>query len=166
MSRTIKLGFDSASIMRALKELEGYQLWLREKADALAIELTTRGLDYVAMRFESAYYKGPRDDVSYDVEDRGNGVYAIVVNGETAVIIEFGAGVTRGYGHPQAAEFGFGPGTYPGQTHAMDPNGWYLPRSAGGGHTDGNPPSMSMYNTAKTLRDELADIARGVFEDR
>ena len=166
MSRTIKLGFDSASIAKALAELQGYQLWLREKAEALAFELTARGLDISAMSFEHAQYDGPRDDIVYDVEDRGDGVFAIIVDGETAIILEFGAGVKYGYGHPQANEFGFGPGTYPGQTHAMDPNGWYLPRSAGGGHTDGNPPSMSMYNTAKTLRDELADIARGVFEDR
>lgn len=163
MSRTITLGFDAAANARALRELEEYQRWVREKADALAIELIGRGLDYAAMSFESAFYVGPRDDVTYDAEDRGNGVYAIIVGGETAVIIEFGAGVTRGYGHPQAEEFGFGPGTYPGQTHAMDPKGWYLPRSKGGGHTDGNPPSKSMYNTAKRLREELADVAREVF---
>ena len=163
MSKTIKLGFDSAINAKALQELQGYQLWLREKADKLAVELTLRGLDYAAISFEGAYYKGPRDDIRYDVEDRGDGVYAIIVDGTTAVIIEFGAGVTRGYGHPQADEFGFGPGTFPGQTHAMDPNGWYLPKSAGGGHTDGNPPSRSMYDTAKNLRAELADIAREVF---
>jgi len=163
VSRTIKLGLDSTSVSKALAELQGYQLWLREKAQKLAFELTARGLDDAAIHFESAYYKGPRDDVVYDAEDRGNGVYAIIVDGVTAVIIEFGAGVTRGYGHPQADEFGFGPGTFPGQTHAMDPNGWYLPKSKGGGHTDGNPPSRAMYNAANTLRRELANIAREVF---
>jgi hypothetical protein len=112
----------------------------------------------------TAEYKGPRDDITYDIEDRGDGVYAIIVNGVTAVIIEFGAGVTRGYGHPQADEFGFGPGTFPGQTHAMDPNGWYLPKSKGGGHTDGNPPSKTMYNEAKKLREQLAEIAMEVFK--
>lgn len=164
MSKTIKLGFDSASIAKALQELQGYQLWLREKTEALAFELTARGLDISAMSFERAQYDGPRDDIVYDVEDRGDGVFAIIVDGETAIILEFGAGVKYGYGHPQANEFGFGPGTYPGQTHAMDPKGWWLPKSAGGGHTYGNRPSMSMYNTAKTLREQLAEIAREVFK--
>ena len=164
MSKTIKLGFDSASVSKALAELQGYQLWLREKAEALAFELTARGLDDVAIGFERAYYVGPRDDIICDVEDRGDGVYAIVVNGVTAVIIEFGAGVTRGGGHELAGKFGFGPGTFPGQTHAMDPNGWYLPKSKGGGHTDGNPPSRTMFQEAKDLREQLADIAREVFK--
>ncbi len=163
MSKTITLGFDSASIANALRELQAYQLWLREKAEKLAVELTLRGFDVAAISFQQAQYDGPRNDIVYDVEDRGDGVYAIVVSGETAVIIEFGAGVTHGYGHPQAEEFGVGPGTYPWQTHAMDPKGWYLPKSAGGGHTYGNPPSRSMYDTAKYLHEELASIAREVF---
>jgi len=165
MSKTIKLGFDSASVAKALRELQEYQDWLRDKANDLIAELIGRGLDDVSVSFMTAEYKGPRDDITYDIEDRGDGVYAIIVNGVTAVIIEFGAGVTRGYGHPQADEFGFGPGTFPGQTHAMDPNGWYLPKSKGGGHTDGNPPSKTMYNEAKKLREQLAEIAREVFKD-
>jgi len=164
MSKTIKLGFDSASVAKALRELQEYQDWLRDKANDLIAELIGRGLDDVSVSFMTAEYKGPRDDITYDIEDRGDGVYAIIVNGVTAVIIEFGAGVTRGYGHPQADEFGFGPGTFPGQTHAMDPNGWYLPKSKGGGHTDGNPPSKTMYNEAKKLREQLAEIAMEVFK--
>ena len=164
MSKTIKLGFDSASVAKALRELQEYQEWLRDKANDLIAELIGRGLDDVSVSFMAAEYKGPRDDITYDIEDRGDGVYAIIVNGVTAVIIEFGAGVTRGYGHPQADEFGFGPGTFPGQTHAMDPKGWYLPKSKGGGHTDGNPPSKTMYNEAKKLREQLAEIAREVFK--
>ena len=165
MSKTIQLGFDSASATKALRELQEYQSWLRYKAGKFAHELAARGADDALVTFLTADYKGPRDDIKVDVDDRGDGVYAIVVNGVTAVIIEFGAGVARGGGHELAGKFGFGPGTFPGQTHAMDPNGWYLPKSKGGGHTDGNPPSRAMYNAANTLRRELANIAREVFKD-
>lgn len=165
MSKTIKLGFDSASIANALMELQAYQLCLLDKAEKLAIELTMRGFDKASVKFTGAKYDGPRSDIKYDVEDRGDGVYAIVISGTTAVIIEFGAGVTYGYGHPQADEFGMGPGTFPdAKGHWDDPNGWYLPKSAGGGHTMGNPPSRAMYDTSQELRNELAAIAREVFE--
>lgn len=176
MSRTIKLGFDSASVSKALAELQGYQLWLREKATALAFELTAMGLDLAAMSFESAEYDGPRGDVVYDAEDRGNGVFAIIVDGETAVILEFGSGVKYGGGHPLADKVtpNMGPGTHPNKHYSRNSRGelvanwendrgWYLPKEAGGGHTFGNPPSMTMFNTADYMRKMLSQVAKDVF---
>ena len=166
--RVIKLSlFNPSANDKAVRELQDYAKWLETKGEELSQELTARGWDVATTWYGeviSQYYKGPIDGVGVDVEDRGNGKYAIVAHGEVYVILEFGAGVTYGFvPHPQADEFGFGPTTYPGQTHAADPKGWYLPKSAGGGHTYGNPPSMAMYEASKTLRDELVEIAREVF---
>lgn len=83
------------------------------------------------------------------------------------LFIEFGSGDTYGHGHPQNAEFGMGPGTYSegpnGKGHWKDPNGWWIPKSAGGGHTYGNPPAMVMYRTARELEREIQTIAEEVF---
>ena len=162
MSKTIKMTLDPNSIANAIKELRDYQSWLHKKANELAKRLADMGSVNVSLGYSRAIYTGPKD-TEVTVEDRGNNTYAIVASGETVLILEFGAGVTYGDGHPQAAEFGYGPGTYPGQTHAMDPRGWYLPKEKGGGHTFGNAPSMTMYQTAKELREDLERIAREVF---
>lgn len=127
----------------------------------LCRRLAQYGLVLAEASFAGAAYDGPKD-VSVEVEETENG-YKIVASGTTVLLVEFGAGVTLGYGHPLASQFGYGPGTYPGQRHAMSGNGWYLPKSKGGGHTYGNPPSMTMYNTARDIRREIESIAREVF---
>ena len=164
-NRVIKLSLFNSSVNdKAVRELQDYAKWLETKKEELLQELVVRGWKIAGEHFDTAFYKGPNDDLYIDVEERGDGKYAIVAHGETAILIEFGAGITYyGSGHPQADEFGFGPGTYPGQTHALTGKGWYLPKSAGGGHTYGNPPAKGMYEASKSLREELVEIARRVF---
>lgn len=154
---------DPKSVQNAIERVETYRKGLRVKAE----EISRRLAEYGAMLAENAYdgtpYTGDRN-VYVTVEDRPNG-YAIVADGETVLFLEFGAGITMGYGHPQAAEFGMGPGTYPippGKGHWNDPKGWWTPQ---GEHTYGNPPSMAMYNAAKELRKQAAKIAQEVFAE-
>ena len=163
MSKTIHVDvFDPASIDSAINELREYAKWVKAKANELVKRLADMGAVLAAIEFSRVPYHGAKD-VEVDVEARGPNTYAIVASGETVLILEFGAGVTYGYGHPQADEFGYGPTTYPGQKHAADPNGWWIPKDAGGGHTYGNPPAMAMYRTDKELRDRLLEVAREVF---
>lgn len=115
-----------------------------------------------SLGFSRTFYTGP-SDISVEVEDRGNNTYAIVAGGETVLFAEFGTGITMGYGHPLAGQFGMGPGTYPGKGHWSDPNGWYLPKEKGGGHTYGNPPSCAMYDAAQNVKAEVERVAREVF---
>ena len=153
------------SISDIIKGLEDYKNGLKAKADALAKALADAGCNAVKVSYAGAHYTGPRDE-NVTVEPRGEGKYAIVASGETVLFVEFGAGVYLGGGHPQADEFGYGPTTYPGQVHAADPNGWYLPKSAmgkSGIHTYGNAPSAAMYNTAKSLRAMVEQAAKAVF---
>ena len=80
------------------------------------------------------------------------------------LFVEFGSGIKYGSGHPENAEYGMGPGTYPnGKGHWDDPHGWYLPKDKGGGHTYGNPPTMAMYDARKTIEQDLVRIVREVF---
>lgn len=163
--RVIRLSlFDPIVNDIARVKLENYaNFTLEEKGKELAERLADIGLQDVICQFEETPYVGPIEG-DIDVVERGEGKYAIVANGEVYVILEFGAGVTYEFvPHPKASEFGFGAGTYPGQTHAKDPKGWYLPKEKGGEHTYGNPPSRAMYDSATKLRDDLVRIAREVF---
>ena len=164
MSRTITIDiFNPASVDAAVKEIRDYSKWVQKKTKELSKRLAAIGVTLAAIEYSRVPYHGLKDvNLSIEIGAKPN-QYDIVAAGETVLILEFGAGVTYGYGHPQPSVEGtpMGPGTYPSEKgHWDDPKGWYIP---GGEHTYGNPPSMAMYLTAKELRNQLEDIAREVF---
>ena len=173
----IKCSLAPSSIDAAIKQLEDYANSLEGKARVLCERLTEMGATSAKLSFSRLYYeyKGPID-ISVSVEDRGNNQYAIVANGETVLVAEFGAGLI-GYGHPNPVVDGhqMGPGTHPDKHYSRNSEGefvenwrndrgWYLPKAKGGGHSFGNPPTMAMYNTGKELKAELLRVAREVFK--
>lgn len=163
MSRKrIVVPLSESGIQKIQDELVVYRKWQEEKARELAERLASLGATVASIRFFRAVYTGQKD-VDVTVEELPNG-YKVKADGESVLFIEFGSGVTYGYGHPEAGEFGMGPGTYPdGKGHWDDPKGWYLPKSAGGGHTFGNPPAMPMYEARKAIEQELPRIVKEVF---
>lgn len=163
MSRKrIVVPLSESGIQKIQDELSVYRKWQEEKARELAERLASLGATVASIRFSRAVYTGQKD-VDVSVEELPNG-YKVKADGESVLFIEFGSGVTYGYGHPEAGEFGMGPGTYPdGKGHWDDPKGWYLPKSAGGGHTFGNPPAMPMYEARKAIEQELPRIVKEVF---
>ena len=163
MSRKkIVVPLSESGIQKIQDELMVYRKWQEEKARELAERLATLGATVASIRFSRAVYTGKKD-VEVTVEALPNG-YKVKADGESVLFIEFGSGVTYGYGHPEAGEFGMGPGTYPdGKGHWDDPKGWYLPKSAGGGHTFGNPPAMPMYEARKAIEQERPSIVKEVF---
>lgn len=163
MSRKrIVVPLSESGIQKIQDELVVYRKWQEEKARELAERLASLGATVASIRFSRAVYTGEKD-VEVSVEGLPNG-YKVKADGESVLFIEFGSGVTYGYGHPEAGEFGMGPGTYPdGKGHWDDPKGWYLPKSAGGGHTFGNPPAMPMYEARKAIEQELPRIVKEVF---
>lgn len=163
MSRKkIVVPLSESGIQKIQDELTVYRKWQEEKARELAERLAALGATVASIRFSRAVYTGKKD-VEVTVEALPNG-YKVKADGESVLFIEFGSGVTYGYGHPEAGEFCMGPGTYPdGKGHWDDPKGWYLPKSAGGGHTFGNPPAMPMYEARKAIEQELPRIVKEVF---
>lgn len=163
MSRKrIVVPLSESGIQKIQDELTVYRKWQEEKARELAERLASLGATVASIRLSRAVYTGKKD-VDVTVEELPNG-YKVKADGESVLFIEFGSGVTYGYGHPEAGEFGMGPGTYPdGKGHWDDPKGWYLPKSAGGGHTFGNPPAMPMYEARKAIEQELPGIVKEVF---
>lgn len=160
--KKIVVPLSESGIQKIQDELTVYRKWQEEKARELAERLATLGATVASIRFSRAVYTGKKD-IDVTVEALPNG-YKVKADGESVLFIEFGSGVTYGYGHPEAGEFGMGPGTYPdGKGHWDDPKGWYLPKSAGGGHTFGNPPAMPMYEARKAIEQDLPRIVKEVF---
>ena len=162
MSSKIRVPLSVSGIEKMQKELTEYRKWQEEKAKELTRRMAELGATVASLRFARAFYDG-MSDANVSVEAIPNG-YRVNADGESVLFIEFGSGITYGAGHPEAAEFGMGPGTYPdGKGHWDDPNGWWIPKEAGGGHTYGNPPAMAMYEARKTIEQELPRIVEEVF---
>ena len=162
MSRTINVDLDPASINAAIVQIRNYQEWIAKKADELTRRLAEIGADEARVGFTGAMYDGD-NDTTVTVEPNGDNGYSIIASGTAVLFIEFGSGITYGYGHPDPEVEGaqMGPGTYPSDKgHWNDPNGWYYAHDK---HTYGNPPSMTMYNTANDMRDKVQEVAREVF---
>lgn len=159
----ISMTLSVSSIDKAIKQIEDYKNRLSDKAKRLCERLAYQGAVRVSLGFASAIYTGAKDfNVTVEETDKG---YRILADGETALILEFGAGARYGYGNPLADENGMGPGTYPdAKGHWNDPRGWWIPKDRGGGHTYGNPPAMPMYKASREMRENVEKVAREVFK--
>lgn len=159
MARKIEIELSNKSINAAMKELRRYSAWVTQKEAELRSRLAMLGATVASIQFSRAIYNGS-NDVSVRVDNTGS-VAVIYAEGETVAFIEFGAGATYGYGHPQAGEFGVGPGTYPdGKGHWDNPKGWWY---GSGQHTYGNHPAAAMYAAVKEITEKVTEIATEVF---
>lgn len=160
--KKVTVDLSTSGIERLQKAVREYKQWQKEKTDELTRRLAMLGATTASLRFSRAIYTGPKDAV-ITVEEIDNG-YVVKAEGECVLFVEFGSGIKYGSGHPENAEYGMGPGTYPnGKGHWDDSRGWYLPKDKGGGHTYGNPPTMAMYDARKTIEQDLVRIVREVF---
>ena len=162
--KKLTVNLTEQGIDKLIRELDKYERWIEKKTQELVERLAEEGAQIARFGFDIAVYDGVKDvDVRW--ESRGENTAAVIATGNAVLFIEFGSGVTLGYGHPEPE--GYGPGTYPGKGHWDDPNGWYLPKSVqaetGIKRSFGNPPAMAMYNARKELEQRLKEIAQEVF---
>ena len=159
MGKTIHVDLSEKGVASAIKELRAYQKWVETKSKELRLRLAQLGATVASIQFSRAIYNGT-NDVTVRVDDTGS-VAVIYAEGESVAFIEFGSGAKYGYGHPQATEFGVGPGTYPdGKGHWDDPNGWWYGH---GQHSYGNPPAQAMYGAVQMITEQVTKIAKEVF---
>ena len=159
--------FDVRSIDRAIKQLEDYSKGLNEKAKRLCERLADMGAWYAEWNFSNvAWTYSGTVDYAITVDRISDSQYIVKAGGEGVLFLEFGAGITLGYGPPLDELLGMGPGTYPNaKGHWDDPNGWWYKDEDGTKHkTFGNAPGMPMYNAAQDLRKEILKVAREVFQ--
>lgn len=155
----------SSNIDAVIKQLRQYRDHLDEKRRRFMERLADLGVATADLKFRTADYDGEKD-VSVTgpvwVDDK---TLRVAASGSSVLFIEFGSGLIGG-GHPQSAEFGYGPGTYSdneslgGKHHWDDPKGWYYEH---GKKSHGNPPARAMYEAGKQMRENIAKIAREVY---
>ena len=159
MANRIEVELTERSIDNAIRELRMYKAWMGQKEAELRQRLAALGATVASIQFSRAIYNGT-NDVSVRVDDTGS-VAVIYAEGAAVAFIEFGSGAKYGYGHPQAGEFGTGPGTYPeGKGNWDNPKGWWY---GNGQHSYGNPPAMAMYAAVQRMTEQITTIAREVF---
>lgn len=76
-NKVIKVQLTEQSIDNAIKELEDYKKWLKEKTQEFVKALADEGMQISRAKFRSATYDGT-NDVSVSVESRGENKAAVV----------------------------------------------------------------------------------------
>lgn len=170
--------FSLSSIDKAIQEIEKYQKRVETAGKRIVEQLANMGFEAVYTVLSNHVWSGETLD-SLTVTIRGNKA-TISAESEALLFIEFGAGIHYAFengGHPLADRLGFGPGTYPGQTHAYDPGGWWFPTDdprlavvydksgRGWAHSYGIPPYKPFYSTSVMLREVMLDVAKGAFAE-
>lgn len=170
--KVIRFGLSVREIDRAIRELEQYKQDIIRKTDLLRERVAERLAELSRNGFAGAVVddllKGGQRTAQVDVSiDQRDNVTLVIARGEDAVWVEFGAGVhyngSAGTSpHPKGSELGFTIGGYGKGMGKKDVWGFYEDGELR--LTHGAPATMPMYNAAKTVCDEIAEIAREVFQ--
>lgn len=170
--KVIRFGLSAREIDRAIRELEQYKQDIIRKTDLLRARVAERLAELSRDGFAGAVVddllKGGQRTAQVDVSiDQRDNVTLVIARGEDAVWVEFGAGVhyngSAGTSpHPKGSELGFTIGGYGKGMGKKDVWGFYEDGELR--LTHGAPATMPMYNAAKTVCDEIAEIAREVFQ--
>lgn len=174
MKRKFVIGIDGSGAEKAIRGIRTFRTWLEKKTALLVDGAAKLGMEVASVSYQAADYTGPKR-FHVDVRDDGERIKAVVATGQSVLFLEFGAGVTYGYGHPEAGTHDMGPGTWPYPHYQTingeqvqnwkSPYGWYLPDALGGEHTYGNAPSMGMYQARKEITEKLSELVAEVFRD-
>lgn len=184
MATVISGSLSVAGIRSIQKQLKQYKKRLIEKCQVFVEQLALRGIavgEANLGQFEKFI------TFSVETEQHGDGVKAIMYatnsgiihsqwlnldeNGNTIVreedvspilMAEFGSGLRAN--NVTARKFGMGTGTFPHQTHAEDPEGWwYMTLDGEWHHSYGVTPTMPMAKAQIEMLDQIDTVAKEVF---
>lgn len=162
----VKFNLSQKSIQSAIKQVEAYKKSLTVKCQLLVRLLSEDGYSVAKSILEQHNFTGQTLS-SIRIEDWTSDKIrmAIVVESEAILFLEFGAGIKyAGTVNPKSAELGMGPGTFPGEGHWNDPNGWwYLGDDGEYHHSFGIEAAMPMYNAERAIINDIGKIAKAVF---
>lgn len=183
----IVAGLSVSSIRQAQDAVKRYQGLLIYRCGELVNALADLGIQTAWARIGSAD-KGFGKYITFQKNVSGlvtrTGVECILVASNTGLItnrwyqadgsiksadispilmLEFGAGPIAG--NPDAIKFHMGQGTFPGQTHAHDANGWWYKNTKDDTwyHSYGYKASMPMQSAANKMISDIRQVARQVF---
>lgn len=172
--KVIRISLSEKDIDRAIKELEQYKLEIIRKTELLRKKIAERIGTLAQSGFNGAVVDDLTDEsggarraeVQVSIDEREN-VSVVIAAGEDAVWVEFGAGVYHNGSagsspHPKGSELGFTIGGYGKGMGKRKTWGFYEDGELR--LTHGAPAVMPMYNAMKTVCDEIASIAKEVFQ--
>lgn len=163
----ISIDLSKSSIDKAIEKLRSYKESLNDKNALFVKRLAEIGIDVVEQQIAVA--KGDSDKshaTQLKIHSFGDYSEAILsVSGNDILFIEFGSGIHYNSSNPEHAEkFGYGVGTYPGQKHALDPDGWWYRDSTGvSQHSYGTEATAPMLNASRAIILQIRQIAREVY---
>lgn len=178
MPKKITMTLSQSSIQNAIKEIRQYQSDLNRKCEEFCRRLAELGIK-VAQENTGGY--GKYITFSVEITDRTNGCKALMVATNTGIIhsewrtqdgvksadvspllmCEFGSGLKAE--NPKNIA-GVGTGTFPGQTHASNPEGWWwMDLSGEWHHSYGVTPKMPMYHASIEMILNVRKIAKEIF---
>ena len=178
--RKITLTLSDDSIQNTISTLQNYKQEILNKCERLVSELADSGIE-VGKNNTGNF--GHYIIFSKKLQPNSNGCTAIVVATETGKIIsqwqtsdgiktadvspllmaEFGSGWRA---QPHFDDDRGGQGTFPDQTHAKDPDGWYWRDLEGNlHHPYGIAPTMPMYKAYEEIEKNIISKAKEVFKD-
>lgn len=176
--KTIKVDiFNPKSIQDCIKQIEAYRDDLPGKCQEICRRLAEEGV-MVANTAINSVPIGKTITLTTDINPSKMGCQAIMkmTGRETrtedgriffsALAIEFGSGIRYNpTANPKSSEFGMGVGTFPGQTHAENPDGWwYLGSDGEWHHSYGVKASMPLYSASEEIRQKADAIIKEVFK--
>lgn len=164
----VKIGLDKNDIKGLIKILDNYNNYLPWKCELFIKRLAEIGINTIDAKYGSGMGDSSKDHkCEFQFDGQGNITSGrILVTGEDILFIEFGAGIhfNNGKAHPKAHELGYGVGTYPGQTHALNPGGWFYKDDSGVlHHSLGTEASMPLFNASLDMIANIEKIAEEVF---
>ena len=169
MSMVIKCTLDTNSIQAAIDEIRAYREDLNNKLQQFITTLLQDGVTVANARLSSTVGDSVQGVIGFGVNNGGDIVSAIIsLEGADALFIEFGAGIAYNTGiqHPDADEFGYGPGTYPSKhppNKAINPGYWFYREDGELVKSIGTQASMPMYHAAETIRNNAIQRASEIF---
>lgn len=179
MGTRISFNLSAGSVRNAQKQLRKYQRDLIAKCEKFVVALANKG---ILVGQDNLGDFGNYITFTVKIDQTRYGVKAVMSATNTGIIksqwltadgvkeadvspilmAEFGSGLRAN--NARAKEFGMGTGTFPEQTHAEDPEGWwYMDIGGEWHHSYGVTPTMPVGKAYAEMLDQIHSTAKEVF---
>lgn len=171
MRKTIRIPLNETDIREAIKELENQKRTLIAVQKRVVKSLLEMGAESVRSTLSGHTFSGATlSSITVETSRDGDTLKGTLsVSGEAILFLEFGAGLI-GYGHPRAGEFGYGPGTFPGNGNWDKKGGWWYPtdnprliirtdsNGQGWGFSHGTKPLMPVEQASQLIKRNILAV--------
>lgn len=177
--KSLTINLNSKSIKDAVKYMENYKVRIAQKSKLLVERLIDVGIQVAYqhtgryagyVEFTKELESGEKQCIGLLIgKDTKPFVSMWILKDGTKKRAEVSGILMSEFGSGWLADViwsvpGVGQGTFPGQTHAMDVDGWYWTDTAGKPHHSiGEVPHYPMYNAYMAMLEQVDSIAREVF---